>query len=388
MRTAMKNLLAIILLATSISACSFTPGNIFNKKTPHEKYAEVLDDNDLDKTPEGRQWLAASKAALADAQLVSLPYRQQGYFAPDKARALGLRFTAKRGEQLTFAISKKSPFILYADLFKDNGSTSDPLLSADTAASQFSFDIDEEGSYVLRLQPELFRSGEYNLSVSVGPSLDFPVAGSKAKAGSFWGAGREGGKRRHEGIDIFAPKGTRAIASADGVVTGIKETPIGGKVVWLRLSNKNVTLYYAHLDKQLVSEGQLVKKGETVGLVGNTGNAKTTPSHLHFGIYSYAGPMDPYPFVKKEVKTAPALVNKNLKAYLRLTKAQKSSTENIAVAATTLMIPLAANAKNYILELPDGKITQLPFAAVKTVTKPDIKNGIASSATNSVKSEL
>ena len=387
-RRTMKNLLAIVLLAISISACSFTPGNIFNKKTPHEQYAEVLDDNDLDKTPEGRQWLSASKAALENTQLVSLPYRQQGYFAPDKARALGLKFTAKRGEQLTFTISKKSPFILYADLFKDGAAASDPILSADTAASQFSFDIDEEGSYVLRLQPELFRSGEYNLSVSVGPSLDFPVAGSKARAGSFWGASREGGKRRHEGVDIFAPKHTPAIASADGVVTGVKETPIGGKVVWLRLLNKNVTLYYAHLDKQLVSEGQLVKKGETVGLVGNTGNAKTTPSHLHFGIYSSAGPMDPYPFVKKEIKKAPALANKNLKTYLRLTKAQKLGSENIPVAANTLLVPLAANAKNYISELPDGQIAQVPFAVVKTVTKPDADKGIASSKTNSAKSNM
>ncbi len=380
----MKNLFVILLL-TTITACSFTPRNIFSKKTPHEKYAEILDDNDLDKTPQGRQWLAASKLALADAQLITLPYRQQGYFAPDKARALGLKFNAKRGEQLTFTISKNSPFILYADLFKDNGMESDPLLSADTAASKFSFDIDEGGSYILRLQPELFRSGEYNLSVSVGPSLDFPVAGTKAKAGSFWGASREGGKRNHEGIDIFAPKGTPAVASADGVVTGVKETPIGGKVVWLRILNKNVTLYYAHLDKQLVSEGQLVKKGETVGLVGNTGNAKTTPSHLHFGIYSYAGPMDPYPFVKKGINTAPSITSKNLKNYLRLVKTQKLGNEKISVSANTLLVPLAANSKNYISELPGGRLTQVPFAAVKSVPSSAANQGVASASASPVK---
>lgn len=375
----MKNLLATLLLGLFITACSFSPGRLFAKKTPHERYAEVLDDNDLDKTPEGRQWLAASKAALANAQPVAIPYRQQGYFAPDKARALGLKFNAKRGERLTFSFNKKSPFVLYADLFKDDATASDPLVSADTSATEFSFDIEETGRYILRLQPELFRSGEYNLSVSVGPSLDFPVTGSKARAGSFWGASRESGRRSHEGIDIFAPKHTPAIASADGVVTGVKETPIGGKVVWLRLLDKNITLYYAHLDKQMVTEGQIVKRGETVGLVGNTGNAKTTPSHLHFGIYSSAGPMDPYPFVKKETSTAPSLSNKNLTGYLRVTKTQKLGIEKIPVEANTLLVPLAANAKNYISELPDGRITQVPFAAVKSVPKPVTSLGIASS---------
>jgi murein DD-endopeptidase MepM/ murein hydrolase activator NlpD len=373
----MKNTLVTILLAGLIAAsCSSTSRSIFNKKTPHEEYAELLDDKDLDKTPAGRQWLAASKAALEDAQQVQLPYRQHGYFAPDKSRALGLKFTAKRGEKLTFTFNKKTPFVLYADLFKQAGIEPFLLLSADTAASEFSFDIDEPGSYVLRLQPELFRTGEYSLSVTVGPSLDFPVSGSKARTGSFWGASRGGGKRRHEGIDIFAPKRTPVVASANGVVTGVKNEGIGGKVVWLRLLEKNVTLYYAHLDKQLVKEGQVVNKGETLGLVGNTGNAKHTPSHLHFGIYTSAGPIDPFPFVNKEVKTASPLSNKNLTGYLRLIKTQKLGGENTPLKANTLLVPLAVNSYGYISELPDGKMIKIPFAAVELIAVP-IKNAVA-----------
>jgi murein DD-endopeptidase MepM/ murein hydrolase activator NlpD len=64
--------------------------------------------------------------------------------------------------------------------------------------------------------------GEYTLSVSVGPSLGFPVSGNKASIGSFWGDNRDGGKRSHEGVDIFAAKLTPAIAAADGVVTGVR----------------------------------------------------------------------------------------------------------------------------------------------------------------------
>jgi murein DD-endopeptidase MepM/ murein hydrolase activator NlpD len=375
----MKNIVAtMLLIAVIAAACSSSLKNIFSKQTPHEQYAEVLDDNDLDKTPEGRQWLAVSKMALEDAQPIVLPYRQHGYFAPGKARALGLKFTARRGERLTFTLDKKLPFVLFSDLFRREGSESSILLSADTASSQFSFDIEEAGSYILRLQPELFRSGEYDLSVSVGPSLGFPVSGTKAKPGSFWGASRDGGKRRHEGVDIFAPKRTPAIAGTDGVITGVKNEGIGGKTVWLK-TDKNITLYYAHLDKQLVHVGQLVKKGEVVGLVGNTGNAKHTPSHLHFGIYTSAGPINPFPFIDKKVKTAPPVSNKNLTGYLRMIKTQKLGSEKITVSANTLMVPLAVSSKGYISELPDGNVIEVPFAAVKSVAQP-VSDGVAASA--------
>jgi len=370
----------MLLTALITVGCNSSLNNILSKQTPHEQYAEVLDDNDLDKTPEGRQWLAVSKTALADAQPIALPYRQYGYFAPGKARALGLKFTAKRGEKLTFTLDKKLPFVLFADLFKQEGSESSILFSADTASSQFSFDIEEAGDYVLRLQPELFRSGEYDLAVSVGPSLGFPVSGTKATPGSFWGASRDGGKRRHEGIDIFAPKLTPVVAGADGVVTGVKQTPIGGKVVWLRLLDKNVTLYYAHLHKQLVTEGQIIKKGEKIGVVGNTGNAKYTPSHLHFGVYTISGPIDPFPFIDKKQKTAPPVKEKNLTGYLRMIKTQKLGSEKIAVSANTLMVPLAVTAKGYISELPDGNVIEVPFAAVKPVGQPVKIEGVAASA--------
>jgi len=375
----MKNIVfpPLLLIALFIVSCGSPVPRLFSKKTPHEKYAEKLDDTNLEETPAGRQWLSASKTALQDPQTVELPYKQHGYFGADKPRALGLKFMAKRGEKLTFTLTRKAniPFVLYADLFKQEGPETILLHSADTAASVFSIDVDEASTYVLRLQPELFKSGEYSLAVSVGPSLAFPVAGNKAKAGSFWGASRDEGKRSHEGIDIFAPKRTPAVASADGVVTGVKEVGIGGKVVWLRLTNRNITLYYAHLDKQLVSEGQYVKKGDTLGLVGNTGNAEYTPAHLHFGIYTYSGPMDPFPFVNQLVKTAPSVPDKNLVNYLRLKKTQKLGDDFVA-KANTVLVPVAVSSKGYISELPDGRLVQVPFSAVQITGEP-VKSGEA-----------
>ncbi|RYZ16548.1 MAG: M23 family metallopeptidase, partial [Sphingobacteriales bacterium] len=135
-------------------------------------------------------------------------------------------------------------------------------------------------------------------SVKNNGDLVFPVAGQKSNVGSFWGARREGGKRKHEGIDIFAKKGTPVVAISDGIVTKVAEMPKGGKIVWMQCDGREWNVYYAHLDKQLVKEGQRVQKGEVIGTVGNTGNARTTPSHLHFGIYTGKGAVDPYPYVK------------------------------------------------------------------------------------------
>jgi hypothetical protein len=215
----------------------------------------------------------------------------------------------------------------------------------------------------------LFRGGEYSLSITVGPSLQFPVSGNKAKAGSFWGASRDGGKRNHEGVDIFAPKSTPVVAAADGFVTGVREGGIGGKVVWVRVKDRNITLYYAHLDKQLVDEGQEVKKGQTLGLVGNTGNAQYTPAHLHFGIYTARGPVDPFPFVNPAIKTAPAVPAKNLQNYLKLTKTQKLPSDHTVAKANTLLVPIAVNAKGYITEVPGGNLIQVPFSSVQTTNQ-------------------
>jgi murein DD-endopeptidase MepM/ murein hydrolase activator NlpD len=136
-------------------------------------------------------------------------------------------------------------------------------------------------------------------------SLVFPVSGKKASIGSFWGDVRDGGKRKHEGIDIFAKKGTAVVAVCDGVIESVGNGGIGGKTVWLRSDDHPWSAYYAHLDQQKVHYGQRVKKGQVIGTVGKTGNARFTPPHLHFGIYKWSGAVNPLPYVKNAPKIIP-----------------------------------------------------------------------------------
>lgn len=89
-----------------------------------------------------------------------------------------------------------------------------------------------------------------------------------------------------------------------------------------RLNRDN--LYYARLDSQIEVQGQRVKTGDTVGIIGNTGNAKNTPPHLHFGIYTSGGAINPLPFINPEAKE-PSLVSASLEVLNRFLRTTKSS---------------------------------------------------------------
>ncbi|HEU4901585.1 MAG TPA: M23 family metallopeptidase [Flavisolibacter sp.] len=155
-------------------------------------------------------------------------------------------------------------------------------------------------------------------SKSLSRSLAFPVAGRRSTIGGFWGDNRDGGRRLHKGIDIYARKGTPVVAIADGRIVTRDNTPIGGKTLWLKSSQHPWTAYYAHLDRQLVKEGQYVRKGQVIGTVGNTGNARSRPPHLHFGISPGGGWVNPMPYVKYSPKvTAPVLTNRKMATIAR-----------------------------------------------------------------------
>lgn len=97
--------------------------------------------------------------------------------------------------------------------------------------------------------------------------------------------------RRHKGIDIYAPKGTPAVAVSSGVVTYGKGRK-GGLVAWLDTYDGN-RYYYAHLDSQ--AGVKYVVEGTVLGTVGNTGNARGTSPHVHFSMAN--GKANPYPWL-------------------------------------------------------------------------------------------
>lgn len=133
--------------------------------------------------------------------------------------------------------------------------------------------------------------------------LTVPVAGAaRASLRSSWGEPRSGG-RHHEGIDIFARRGTPVVAAADGEVVRIGRDRLGGNVVWVAGGGARL-YYYAHLDRfePGLRVGQGVGAGAPLGRVGTTGNARGTPPHLHFGVYPAARAflaVDPAPLLRR-----------------------------------------------------------------------------------------
>ena len=134
-----------------------------------------------------------------------------------------------------------------------------------------------------------------------GDGLQMPVVGvTPRNLYNSWHEPRDGGKRKHTGIDIFAPRGTAVVAVKDGVITYIGDQPKGGLCLWLSTDN-GASFYYAHLDRWApgMYEGMEVHSGDLLGYVGNTGNAKTTPPHLHFAINENDEMVNPYPILAR-----------------------------------------------------------------------------------------
>jgi len=108
----------------------------------------------------------------------------------------------------------------------------------------------------------------------------------------------------HEGTDIFAPAGAQVLAVADGRVRHATE-PKGGKVVYLQESN-GTRYYYAHLaawaDPLKPGKTKSVEAGDLIGYVGDTGNAKGSPPHVHFEYRPKGGEKaDPFPVLSSLV---------------------------------------------------------------------------------------
>lgn len=131
----------------------------------------------------------------------------------------------------------------------------------------------------------------------------FPVAGP-AWWTDDWHACRDGCTRFHEGLDIFAPRFTPLVAAADGIVTQKGVGITAGLFVEIQ-DEAGVQYFYAHLqDWAEVDVGQSVETGDVLGYVGNSGNAISTPTHVHFEFQPGGVPAPPKPQVDAWVELA------------------------------------------------------------------------------------
>lgn len=123
----------------------------------------------------------------------------------------------------------------------------------------------------------------------------------KKQIADTWQAARGAG-RKHEGQDIFAPRGTPILSATSGYIYNIGENNLGGQTVSV-ISKGGRVYYYAHLDSYAsgIKIGDHVTTRTVLGYVGATGNAQGTPPHLHFGVYTSSGAINPLPLLTDRI---------------------------------------------------------------------------------------
>src|SRR5690606_34267624 len=135
-------------------------------------------------------------------------------------------------------------------------------------------------------------------------TLDIPVAG--VDAGDLRDTFADArGSRRHEALDIMAPRNTPVRAIEGGRIVKLFTSAAGGLTIYQFDPTQTYTYYYAHLDRYAdgLEEGQTVRRGDVIGYVGSTGNASPAAPHLHFAIFRLTEeklwwqgePINPYP---------------------------------------------------------------------------------------------
>ncbi len=124
--------------------------------------------------------------------------------------------------------------------------------------------------------------------------IQIPIREIKAKQISDTFQAPRGKDRLHQGQDIFVPRNTPVYSATDGYVWRIAENKLGGNTVWVLGAGGRV-YYYAHLESYApnLKVGDAVTPETVLGFVGTSGNAKGTPPHLHFGVYTQGGAINP-----------------------------------------------------------------------------------------------
>ncbi len=280
---------------------------IFNI-SPYETYVKSLETSGISKSSMGKQWIASGQNSLLKPnESIKFPFKSEIFFREIAPIAISYAMIYEENAKLTFKITSKSKENngVFIDIFENNP-TKNRIKNLYIKDTIFVYENGSNQNLIIRIQPQLLVNQYVTLEIIENPKLAFPVKnGSNKDIQSFWGVARDGGARKHEGVDIFNKKGTPILAVESGIIARVETNNLGGKVVWQRLGLFGQSVYYAHLDSQAVSAGQSVRKGDIIGFMGNTGNAKTTSPHLHFGLYTGSGAIDPILYILKR-DTIPA----------------------------------------------------------------------------------
>lgn len=379
--------LSLLLILPAACKKEIVP-KTFWPRSEHEAYEHSLVTANLANTALGKDWVEAAGKPLTSPVDISLPFQEAFYLSPQSPDAIGYRFFVKRGLRVEVEITVQSSdtLLLFADLFRQTGDSIPDwvhVATADKDSSRLEFEPRRDAYYILRLQPELLRGGRFDIIIREVPSLDFPVSGkSTSSILSFFGDSRDGGKREHHGVDIFASRHTPVLAPIRAQVLRVGEGGIGGRYVWLYEPKRSLYLYFAHLETQDAKEVRWVNPGDTIGTVGNSGNAIRTRPHLHFGIY-IRGPVDPWDFIVETDRIpdriiADTLAINKLARIKRITPiwtgpdSRNQSTDTLE--RHSIMLITAATGKMYRVRLPDGSIGYFPENQLE-IASDEISNG-------------
>lgn len=291
----MRYLISILLLAVLLTSCT----REVMQPSPHGTYLAALIREDLDSS--ARRWAAEATATLQNPLPVAMPYSERRLLENEHLQPVTFGVTLHEEQLLQVDVipSTNTRAEVFVDVFvlEENEDTPRRVGSMATNKRTMTLEARRDGNYLVRVHPSRTAVGLIDIAITSPYKFGFPVDIDRDNAvQSYFGAVRDAGARSHEGIDIFASRGTPVLAAAEGRVTKVAETPLGGRQVWVR--NRKYAFYYAHLDSTAVARGDEVSRGQLLGTVGNTGNASTTAPHLHFGIYRrWQGAIDPLPLV-------------------------------------------------------------------------------------------
>ena len=210
---------------------------VYKPTSDHDAYRHGLVQAGLGNSILAKRWLAKADSCLSAPTYIRLPHKERFFIDELMPQAYSYRLKTRRGQKIMASVvaDSISPTQgIFMDVFQVTLDTLNPFQHVASADSSkvLGFEPQEDGEYILRLQPELLKRGRFTLAIKEVPVFAFPVSGrTEINILSVFGDERDAGRRIHEGNDIFAARHAPIIAVTAGVVSFAGERGLGGKQV-------------------------------------------------------------------------------------------------------------------------------------------------------------